>query len=420
MKKQILLPLIIIVGFIATAFLSNSEDAWGFFGHRRINRMAVFTLPPDMMTFFKPNIEYITAHAVDPDKRRYATKHEAVRHYIDIDMYGKAPFNNLPRDWSEALMVWTDVLIIDSKGDTTIVFTEKPAKRAEGAGTEELWYPQGTLFNDAVNPIRHIDYKSFFIDKILSNYYEDEWTCDCDDFEDVVGQGFRDCKKIFIEDHLSHAGIVPYHLMHMKKRLTKAFVNNDVRNILRNSAEYGHYLGDAHVPLHTTENYNGQMTDQVGIHAFWESRIPELFADDTYDFFVGKAEYIDNPRDYFWDIVLESHSYLDSVLLIEKRISETFPQDQQYCYDERLGRTIRTECRAYAEEYQRQMNGLMETRMQDAIRAVGNVWYTCWVDAGSPDLKKLLLSEKERVAEAKEEEELDNKVNSGAIIGRPH
>ncbi len=373
-----------------------------------------------MMTFYKPNIEYITAHAVDPDKRRYATKHEAVRHYIDIDLYGKAPFNNLPREWSEALMVWTDVLMINSKGDTTIIFTEKPAKKAEGAGTEELWYLQSALFNEAVNPIRHVDYKSFFIDKILSNYYEDEWTCACDDFEDLTGQEFRDCKKIFIEDHLSHGGIVPYHLMHMKNRLTRAFEQNDARNILRNSAEYGHYLGDAHVPLHTTENYNGQMTDQVGIHAFWESRIPELFADESYDFFVGKAEYIDNPRDYFWDIVLESHSYLDSVLLIEKRISETFPQDQQYCYDERLGRTIRTECREYAAEYQRQMNGLMETRMQDAIRAVGNVWYTCWVDAGSPDLKKLLLSEKERAEEAKAEEELDNKVNSGEIIGRPH
>ena len=131
MKKKILLPLLIFISFLATAFLMNSDSAWGFFGHRRINRMAVFTLPPDMMTFYKPNIEYVTAHAVDPDKRRYATKHEAVRHYMDIDLYGKAPFNNLPRSWSEALMVWTDVLMIDSKGDTTIIFTEKPAKKAD-------------------------------------------------------------------------------------------------------------------------------------------------------------------------------------------------------------------------------------------------------------------------------------------------
>ncbi|MCB9291128.1 MAG: hypothetical protein H6560_27735 [Lewinellaceae bacterium] len=50
--------------------------------------MAAFTLPPEMIGFFKKNIEFITEHAVDPDKRRYATRHEAVRHYIDIDHWG--------------------------------------------------------------------------------------------------------------------------------------------------------------------------------------------------------------------------------------------------------------------------------------------------------------------------------------------
>ncbi|MBK8081206.1 MAG: hypothetical protein IPK25_13560 [Saprospiraceae bacterium] len=73
-----------------------------------------------------------------------------------------------------------------------------------------------------------------------------------------------------------------------------------------------------HVPLHTTKNYNGQLTDQVGIHAFWESRIPELFAESNYDFFVGQAQYIDNPREYIWDIIIKAHSHLDSVLGIEK------------------------------------------------------------------------------------------------------
>ncbi len=417
-KKTIFLALSACI-FFGSAFIA-ADEIWGFFGHRRINRMAVFTLPPEMMTFFKPNIEYITAHAVDPDKRRYATKHEAVRHYIDIDVYGEPPFDNLPREWSEALMVWTDILVIDSQGDTTILFTEKPQKRAAGAKEDDLWYPQTSLFNSAPEPVLHADFKSFYIENVLSNYYEDEWTCDCEKAESYFGNTFRDCKKIFVEDKFSKEGIVPYHLMHMKRRLSRAFENRDAKNILRNAAEFGHYLGDAHVPLHTTVNYNGQLTDQVGIHAFWESRIPELFADETYDYFVGKAEYIDNPRDYFWDIVLESHSYLDSVLLIEKRLSQTFPQDQQYCYDDRLGRTIRTECRAYAEAYQSALNGLQEKRMQDAIAAVGNVWYTCWVDAGSPNLRSLNMSEKEIAAEEKEKEELEERVNSGEILGRPH
>ena len=69
--------------------------SWGFYGHKKINRMAVFTLPPEMIGFYKKNIEYITEHAVDPDKRRYSTEGEAARHYIDIDHYihdGNDPF----------------------------------------------------------------------------------------------------------------------------------------------------------------------------------------------------------------------------------------------------------------------------------------------------------------------------------------
>jgi hypothetical protein len=67
----------------------------GFLGHQRINRIAVFTLPPQMLALYKPNIEYITAHAVDPDKRRYSNPDEAPRHYIDLDRYGHYPFDSL-------------------------------------------------------------------------------------------------------------------------------------------------------------------------------------------------------------------------------------------------------------------------------------------------------------------------------------
>ena len=80
----------IVVLLVILSFSIPSE--WGFWGHRRINRMAVFTLPPEMISFYKKHIEYITEHAVDPDKRRYATKHEAYRHYIDIDHWGEYPF----------------------------------------------------------------------------------------------------------------------------------------------------------------------------------------------------------------------------------------------------------------------------------------------------------------------------------------
>lgn len=76
---------------------------WGFWAHQKINYFAVFSLPPEMMVLFKPNITFISEHAVDPDKRRYAVAGEGPRHYIDIDHWGEYPYDSLPRKWKDAV-----------------------------------------------------------------------------------------------------------------------------------------------------------------------------------------------------------------------------------------------------------------------------------------------------------------------------
>ena len=91
--------------FVMALFLCLTfhASAWGFFGHQQINYHAVFLLPPDMLVFFKPHIEYLKTHSVDPDKRRYLLEEEGPRHYIDLDHYGPAPYHSLPRDWKSAV-----------------------------------------------------------------------------------------------------------------------------------------------------------------------------------------------------------------------------------------------------------------------------------------------------------------------------
>src|SRR5918993_6049977 len=82
--------------------------SWGFYAHRQINSYAVFLLPPEMMVLFKPNIQFLHEHAVDPDKRRYAVAEEGPRHYIDVDYYGSFPYQDLPRKWNEAVAKYTE------------------------------------------------------------------------------------------------------------------------------------------------------------------------------------------------------------------------------------------------------------------------------------------------------------------------
>lgn len=328
MLKKIGIALVLFA--VVALFNTKTTFSWGFYGHKRINRMAVFTLPPEMLSFYKRNIEFITEHAVDPDKRRYAAEGEAPRHYIDIDHYvheGEDPFAVMPRKWKDAV--------------------EK-----------------------------------------------------------------------FSEDTLQAYGIVPWHLDHMVYRLTKAMQEKNYDRILRLSADLGHYVGDSHVPLHTTENYNGQMTNQKGIHGFWESRLPELRATE-YDFLVGRADYVPDVLDKAWSTVEASHNALDSVLRFERELNDEFPSDKKYSYEQRGSVLVKAYSEEYSMEYHRRLDGMVERRMRGAVVTTGSLWYTAWVNAGQPDLDALM--DKELSEEYQQQLEEEKKLfGKGKIKGRDH
>jgi hypothetical protein len=270
---------------------------WGFYAHQKINRLAVFTLPAEMIGFYKEHLEFIEKNAVNPDKRRYTNEKEASYHYIDIDEYGDSALAKLPRTWNKAV--------------------------------EE-----------------------------------------------------------YSEDTLLKYGIVPWHIYLMKVRLTEAFKNKDLNKILRLSADLGHYIADANVPLHTTKNYNGQLSNQHGIHGFWESRLPELFSGD-YDFFIGPATYLEHPQLEAWKAVESAHLALDSIFIFEKQLTESFGEDKKYVFEERNNITVKTYSSPFSNAFHKKLNGQVESRMKASVKMVGDFWYTCWVDAGQPDLKNI-------------------------------
>jgi len=204
--------------------------------------------------------------------------------------------------------------------------------------------------------------------------------------------------NLVTEDTLQAYGIVPWHVISMKNQLTKAFSMKNTREILRLSAEIGHYIGDANVPLHTTQNYNGQMTGQTGIHGFWESRLPELFA-TGYSRWVGPAHYLEKPDSVIWQAVHLAHVALDSVLLFEKELTRSLGNHRKFEVTERNRQTIRTYSDFFSNAYHRALDGQVERHFKRAIRMTGDFWYTAWVDAGQPDLSSLLPYQHDPTAE---------------------
>src|SRR5438105_1807637 len=121
-------------------------------------------------------------------------------------------------------------------------------------------------------------------------------------------------------------------------KLSLAFNRKNKSDILFLSAELGHYLADAHVPLHTTANHDGQLTNQQGIHSFWESRLPELFG-EKYNFYTGDAKYIDDITSEVWKIIKHSYSLVDTVLKTDKQLRSNFPKEKLYKKDS-TGKTL--------------------------------------------------------------------------------
>lgn len=234
---------------------------------------------------------------------------------------------------------------------------------------------------------------------------------------DSLPRKWNDAAEKYSEDTLNAYGIAPWWIQTMLYRLTNAFKEKNQARILRLSAEIGHYIADAHVPLHACSNHNGQYTDQKGIHGFWESRIPELFAETQWDFFIGKADYLKNPGEFIWARVLESAAAADTVLKFEKELSKKFPGDQKYSFEDRNGSIIRQYSAAYTKAYNETLQGMVERRMRQSIFAIASFWYTAWINAGQPDLSK--LSNKEFSEEdLKEFENLNSSWKNSSIKGR--
>lgn len=229
---------------------------------------------------------------------------------------------------------------------------------------------------------------------------------DIEDFEenhiDSIPIHWSKAKKKYQERKLLAAGIIPWHIEQTYQRLVKAFATKKTDQIIKISADLGHYIADAHVPLHTTRNYNGQLSGQIGIHAFWESRIPEMFA-TNYKLLVGKAQYNYNTLDTAWTMVKESHALVEQVLSLEKELSVDFATDKQKSYIRRNNILVHTYSDAYTIAYHNKMNGMVESRMRDAVSRLGNYWLSAWIDAGQPklDMNTKLLETEEIIIDDK-------------------
>jgi hypothetical protein len=202
------------------------------------------------------------------------------------------------------------------------------------------------------------------------------------DFDAYGRYPFTDLPRAYDEalkkhgiDTLRQNGLLPWRTHEMAGRLIRGFealhkngpyAQSDIRFF---SAIIGHYVADAHVPLHAVLNYNGQLTGQTGIHNRWEE---ELFVRHQKRLVItpGALKSITNERDYIFDTLLESSQLADDVLAADRKAIGS-----QDAYGDEYFETLFIETRP-----------ILEKRLSDAITSVASMIMSAWEQAGKPAL----------------------------------
>ena len=252
--------------------------SWGFQAHERMTDAACDALPEEVRGFFSAHRKKLAYHSNDPDRWKNDDPSERPRHYIDIDMYGQYPFEELPRKYNDA---------IEKFGAETV--TER--------------------------------------------------------------------------------GLAPWRIEEYSDKLSETMKSGNHEKIVQVAAALAHYVEDIHMPLHVVENYDGQLTNQKGVHGRFEIDMVNRYASEI-KLEPEKAGEIEDPLKHAFAIILDSYVYADNLLHSDLRA-----KSGEADYGE-----------GYLEKLFRFGGWISEKRMSDAATATASYWYTAWLRAGKPEL----------------------------------
>ena len=162
-------------------------------------------------------------------------------------------------------------------------------------------------------------------------------------------------------------GIVPFSIIATTDSVRKYFDLHDWQKAMLKASDLGHYVADAHNPLHITKNYDGQLTNQTGVHSRYETTL--INADSSLLIYTGDtAQYIANINTFVFGFLYNNYKYVDSVLYADS-VAHSIAGNYGSVYIQNLW----------------QRAGTFTIKLfKNASHNLARLIYTAWINAGSP------------------------------------
>jgi len=168
-------------------------------------------------------------------------------------------------------------------------------------------------------------------------------------------------------------GVVPWIIQDRWRDLVDAFREGDSAKVALTTAVLGHYIADAHVPLHTTGNHDGQLTNQKGVHSRWESGLVErhILAEDLPVLPAQPdAAFLNRP----WEWLRAAHALLPQLLEDDRASDRTTPLDGHG----------KRRTQAYWMLFWAKQGPVVKQQLQLGGQHLGDAILNAWIAAGSP------------------------------------
>ncbi|MDR3665285.1 MAG: T9SS type A sorting domain-containing protein [Ignavibacteriaceae bacterium] len=191
--------------------------------------------------------------------------------------------------------------------------------------------------------------------------------------EFVANDSINQNYDAFVALHGSSAviknGIVPWAIVRWEDSLKRAFQSGNWPMAMQLSADLGHYVGDGHQPLHCTQNYDGEMTNQSGVHSRYETTLLGQYQ-NLIVYTNDSASYVSDVSSYAFNFIYQSNKDVDTVLYADSVAHAV------------AGSTSGT---VYLQKFWDLCGNQMIQLIKNSSKAAADFIYTAWVDAGSPN-----------------------------------
>lgn len=182
-------------------------------------------------------------------------------------------------------------------------------------------------------------------------------------------RSYKDAVAKFGRRSIEARGQLPWQIGLYSQKLTEALRAHEWNEAELSAAILAHYVAAAHDPFNTTVNGDGKISAQPGVNERFSQKLVGRYQ----RFFYVKpneAAFIADPTDHAFEMCLNAHSWLENILLADRRADAGLSAYNDEYYD-----------RFYAQE-----GAVLIRQLTDASTDIGSYWMTAWINAGRPQL----------------------------------